>query len=60
MYADILEPLMDGPYLIIYVDEVAFSKNLFRSKTTYTPCEFQRQMMETENDYVSVMVAMSK
>ncbi len=60
MYADILEPLMDGPYLLIYVDEVAFSKNLFRSKTTYTPSEFKRQMMETENDYVSVMVAMSK
>jgi hypothetical protein len=41
------------------VDEVAFSKNLFRSKTTYTPFELKRQMLETEKDYVSVMIAMS-
>jgi hypothetical protein len=60
MYADIIEPLLDGPYLLIYIDEVAFSKNLFRTKNTYTPYEFKRQMMETEKDYVSVMIAMSK
>lgn len=60
MYADIIEPLLDGSYLLIYIDEVAFSKNLFRTKNTYTPYELKRQMMETEKDYVSVMVAMSK
>lgn len=37
IYANIIEPLLINPTLLIYVDEAAFSKNLFRIKTSYTP-----------------------
>ncbi len=36
MYANILEPFLFSPAYIVYVDEAAFSKNLFRIKTTYS------------------------
>lgn len=59
IYANIIEPLLVNPTLLIYVDEAAFSRNLFRVKTSYTPYEYDKQKRETEEDYVSVMVAMS-
>jgi hypothetical protein len=32
-----------NPTLLVYVDEAAFSKNIFRVKTTYSSYEYEKQ-----------------